>query len=278
MLWSSSRPCRRCAIALGLCMMLSIARSAHAGTVRFDVSDPQIDHDGDITLTINGKPYKVSVTAGMNAGRKADAIAAQLGSPSVGFTVDHKTGSPTVKLPQMPDSNTVTFDPGKTGEQKDSIKISGAVIADAGAVIQFHNPQFDRLDYLGHFAVFTAGFSTDFGDLAYSIDSQSLPDTSGTTIAQALFALLEPQASSYGIDLSINGDTLDARFGSSAVQSGGAGVIFGTSAESDGLLASLTVSSVPEPSALTLALLGVAALGLVGYAQRLRKKAPSPAC
>jgi hypothetical protein len=268
--------CARRALTLGVVALLGLAPAANAGTVRFDVSDPQIDHNGDITLTINGKPYKVSVKTGMDAAAKANAIASQLGSPSVGFTVDYKTGSTTVKLPKMPDANTVTFDPGTTGESKDSLKIGGSVLLNAQGDIQFRNPAFDPFDYLHRPSVFTAGFSTDLGTLTASVDSLSLPDTSGTTIAGALFAALQPQAGTYGVSLGINGDTLSTQFDPAAIQSGGAGLVFGTSAQDSGVSATLA-TSVPEPATLVLVALGLGTISLAAGVHGWGRRTPAPA-
>jgi hypothetical protein len=255
-------------LALALCTVLSICHSANAATIQFGVSDPQIDHAGNITLTINDKPYQISVKPGMTAGDKADAIASQLGSPSVGFTVDHKQGSDTVKLPKMPAANTVEFDGGTTGEKKDSIRISGAVLADA--TIRFNNLNFNPLDYRGDFAVFTGGISTDLGDFAVSLSSQFLSDTSGTTIADEMFALMEPMASSYGVDLTLNGDTLDAQFDPRQVQNG-AGIIFGTTSTSSGVTGSIETVA-PEPRSISLFAAG--SLLLAAGRWRKRKRAP----
>jgi hypothetical protein len=248
-------------LSLGLCA-LALSQSAIAGTVQFDVSDPQITKTGDITLTINGKSYPISVTVGMNAAKKADAIAAQLGSPSVGFTVDHAANSNRVKLPSMPASNTVSFDVGTTGESKDSIRISGSVLMNAS--VGFNNNNFSPFDNLGNFAVFTAGFSTDVGDLSFSLSSQSLPDTAGVTVADGLFMLLEPLANSYGVDLTLNGDTLSAQFDPALVQNG-AGVFFGTTSTSAGVVGS--IAAAPEPGSLSLLVVG-ATLVAVGRARR----------
>ncbi len=250
-------------LALGLCAAFSIGHSANAGTIRFDVSDPQIDRAGEITITINGKPYKISVKPG-TAGDKADAIAAQLGSPSVGFTVDHKQGSSTVKLPKILDANTVEFDGGTTGEKKDSIKTSGSVLADA--TIRFNNLNFNPRDFGGDFAVFTGGVSTDVGDLDFSFSSQFLPDTSGATIAGEMFTLMQPLASSYGVGLTLNGDTLGVQFDPMRIQNG-AGIIFGTTSTSSGVIGSIETVT-PEPTTLSL----FAAGGLLIAVGSLRKR------
>ncbi len=262
---------RHLAAILGFgALTLATMGIANAGSsVSFDVSAPQIKKAGDITITIGpdgekGTPYTVHVNPDMKAADKANAIASVLGTPSGPFTVDYKSGSSTVKLTNMPAVSDVSFDVGTTGERKDSIRITGAAVLQAS--VQFNNGNFDPLDSRGDFAVFTAGFSTDVGELQFSFSSQSLPDTSGTTIADTMFELMQPMASSYGVDLAINGDILSATFDPALIQSG-AGVDFGTTSTSPGVIGSL--ASVPEPTSVLL--LGSGLIGL-GYALRNRMR------
>ena len=226
-----------------------------AGNVNFKVSDPQISTNGKITITINGKAYPVSVTVGMKAADKADAIADAL--DNAGFTVSHNPGSTSVKLPAMAATNTVSFAVGTTGEQQDSITVSGTLVA---ASLDFNNPNFNPQNYQGGTAVFTGGFSTDAGSLAVSVNADSLSSTSGTAVAQALYSLLDPEASTFGVNLSLHGDVIDATF-NPADTVNGAGVVFGTSSTSAGVIGS--ISSVPEPATLGLLCSGLLGMGLI---------------
>jgi hypothetical protein len=236
-----------------------IAPAANAGTVNFNVSDPQISKNGAITITINGKAYPVTVTVGMKAADKADAIADAL--DNAGFTVSHAPGSTSVKLPALPATNTASLAVGTTGEQQDSITIKGSVVV---ASVDFNNPNFSPHNFQGGDAVFTAGFSTDAGSFLSSVSAESLSSTSGTAVAQELYAEMEPEASTYGVNLSLNGDVIRATF-DQADTVNGAGVIFGTSSTSAGVVGS--ISSVPEPASL-----GLLCLGLLGMSVVLRKR------
>lgn len=248
-----------------LFLLLAVAGVANAGNVQFEVSDPQITKNGKITITINGKDYPVSVTTDMKAADKANAIAATLGTNGPGgFTVQYTNGSTHVKLPKMPAANTVSLDMGDTGESKDTIQISGTVVADAS--IKFNNPNFSPRDFQGGYAVFTAGFTTDVGSLSYTFSSQFLSNTSGTTIASELFGLLQPSAGVYGVNLSLNGDTINATFDPADI-SNGAGVIFGTSSNSPSVIGEIS-GQAPEPSGLLL--LGSGVLGLSGFLRKRR--------
>ena len=256
-----TRPVAAILIVSAACLLT--LKGAQAGTVKFNVSDPQISNNGNITITINGKPYPVSVTVGMKAADKADAIADAL--DNAGFTVSHDPGSTTVKLPAMAATNTVSFAVGTTGEQQDSISISGNVLL---ASLDFNNPNFNPQNFQGGTAVFTGGFTTDAGSLAVSVSADSLSSTSGTAVAQALYSLLEPEASTFGVNLSLHGDVLGAAF-NPADTVNGAGVIFGTSSTSAGVIGS--ISSVPEPATLGLLCSGLLGMGVI-FRKRLRAR------
>jgi hypothetical protein len=229
---------------------------ARAGNVQINVSDPQVTTAGNVTITINKVPYPVGVTTTMNAGAKADAIADALRAK--GITVTHTGGTPSIKLPNLPATSSFSFAVGTTGEQQDSVKFTGVTIK--GANLSFDNPNFNPDNANGGAAVFTGGFSTDSGDLDVSVSSSSLANTSGTTIAQALYSLLEPEASSYGVNLTLQGDDISATF-DPALTMNGAGIFFGTSSTSDGVVGS--ISSVPEPASVGLLCAGLLGMGVI---------------
>ncbi len=251
-------------LLLGATFILCVG-DAIAGTAVFNVSDPQIDKDGQIKITINGKRYPVAVKVGMNAGNKADAIASALGN--AGFTVGHTPGSTSVTLPKLGAKNTISFDVGTTGELNDSIGVTGNVKV---ASVDFDNSDFSSLDYQGNVARFMSGFSTDRGSLVFSVSAQSLTSTSGVAIAQELYSLMEPEASAYGINLTLKGEDLCATFDPGSTVNG-ASVFFGTTSTSSGVIGRIT--TVPEPT--SLALLCSGAIGVLGAVLRKRLKKAS---
>ena len=138
------------------------------------------------------------------------------------------------------------------------------------ARVDFNNTDFNPVDYQGNPAIFTAGFSNDAGNMVLAVNAQSLSSTSGVAIADKFYSLMEPEASALGVSLSVSGGDLSASFNPGSTVNG-AGVSFGTTSTSAGVVA--TISTVPEPASLTRLCSG--ALGIVGAILHTRRKKAS---
>jgi len=183
-------------------------------------------------------------------------------------TIDPTTPG-TVNIGGLPKKTKVTFKPGKSGEGmvdpktkigKDIIKTAG----DPTGAIGFQNSAFDSIDAFGNPSTFTAGVVTDFGQLFATVDADHLANLQGATIVQALFQLLNPSLAGFGaqiVDYSVGDDVLNFFFDPAKTQT--AGVIFGTTALSDGLFGTLEAGEVPEPELFWLLGGGMVALMLL---------------
>lgn len=157
-------------------------------------------------------------------------------------------GASSVTIGGLPPGTTVKFAPGKTGERPDKLT---APAGDPSGSIGFENNAFASVDATGGPSLFTAGIVTDAGDLSFTLSASSLPNLMGSTIVQMFFDDLNPVIPALGaqiVGFTPGDDVLNIEFDSTKTTM--AGVIFGTSAQSDGVFGSLTVSEpVPEPGA-----------------------------
>jgi hypothetical protein len=191
-------------------------------------------------------------------------------------TIDPKTPN-TLTVSGLPNAvkgknkTKVTFKPGKSGEGvvdpktgigKDILFTAG----DPDGAIGFQNSAFASLDGAGNPSTFTAGVLTDAGELFVTVDATQLANPQGGTIVQALFNLLNPSLSGRGVQIvgyTAGDDILNFTFDPAKTQI--AGVIFGTTAESDGVFGTIEAGQVPAPASVWLLIGGMFALAVLGW-------------
>lgn len=249
--------------AIGLVLGLWHVPAATAGPVTLRFTDPKVSENTNVNIVIGGKAMAVTITPEMDAAKKRDEIMRVLRANA--FTVepvDKENSPPGIKLTALKKGTKVTFSPGSTAEEKDEQVAALAPDATFG-----FDGMFAALDPFGMPSLFTGGLITDLGRLAFTISATDLPALDGFSITQAFFNLLNPHAAAFGAHVFNLGNALQFQF-DPGVTFGGAGVIFGTTARSDGVFGEVTVGGeVPEPA--TLMLLGS---GLAGVARRLHKR------
>jgi hypothetical protein len=230
--------------------------------------------NGTVTIKIDGAAgafAPITIPPGQTAQMKRDLILAGLqnqimnNSNLAKFTII-PSGTAGITVQSLGKGTEVSSAPGNTGEPGDKVTALAPLID--GSVI-FGNTAFAALDSSGNPSTFTAGVDTDLGQVAFTIPSTSLPSLDGATIASVLFADLAPEGPSHGFGVTVNGDELDFTFNPALTTMGG-GVVFGTTAPTDGLLGSLTVDAIPEAPTWAMMLLGFAALGFA-FRQSRRK-------
>jgi hypothetical protein len=105
---------------------------------------------------------------------------------------------------------------------------------------------FDSEDAQGNTSQFTAGVFTDEGADTLTLPETAFPNLSPTTIASTFYSLLEPDASTIGILLSLSGSTLNIAYEPEAVTSMG-GISFGTTSDIGTITAGINAAIIPEP-------------------------------
>ena len=261
--------------------------AASSVSITLEVTDPNKRFEGGnvpVLQVILGSQLQsgfLTVNAPWTGGTAADKvqvvntglITAVLGAPPVSpfknakGSIDPKTPT-TLTISGLPNKigtskTKVTFKPGKSGEGvvdprtgigKDIIFTAG----DPEGAVGFQNSVFASLDGAGNPSTFTAGILTDAGEFFATVDAEHLANLQGATIVKALFDQLNPGLASRGAEIvgySVGDDVLNFAFdpGKTLV----AGVIFGTTAESDGLFATIEASEVASPGSLWLLTGGV---------------------
>jgi hypothetical protein len=250
------------AMASMLASLLTVGPACQAVAAPVDItfSDPLNDTNQDVTIVIEGggitRNFPVTIKPNVKAAGKRDAIFDVLSKTFTVVNAFGKMGEPGISLLDLAAGTIVTFKPGMTGEGADTTFTANATNASLG----FENALFASTDPLGNTSLFTAGIITDIGELSATIPASSLSALDGTTIAEALFAELDAQAPAFGASISEVGDILNITFDPLDTLLG-AGVIFGTTAATDGVFGSVTVSA-PEPATLVLVVTSLLALGL----------------
>jgi hypothetical protein len=217
---------------------------AFAGSVSFTFTKPENTSDSKVTVNVYKGDTKVGgataiITPGMTAEQKRDAIKAAL--EAEGFTVT-STGTPPadpgITISGLTDGRKVFFNPGSTGEKRDSETAKLAAFSS----ISFEDG-FLSTDSEGEPAVFTAGLHTDLGSAVVSYQASDFPPGAvipGAFIARRLFSELQPAAADLGAALSLEGHTIAVRFAPDLTRRGG-GVTFGTTSPGEGLSGGGTV-------------------------------------
>lgn len=218
-------------------LLLGVAISAYATeNVKLTFSKPTNTLDTQVILVIDpGPDCLVPIPANTSATQKRNLIKNALVAKGYDVTTQDENGN---ELPgnefrvlYLRNGTTISFIPGTTGELRDDVLPAAAVQGNVSFV-----GLFDPFDALGDPAVFTAGFTTDIGELIAQVTSEDLAfQTDGATICQALFEQLAPQAPLYGggILLSNVDDRLEVYF-DPAYSLEVSGVSFGTTSLSEG--------------------------------------------
>ena len=261
-------------IALGICLLgclPSMPGAPLAGPVTLTVSNAANyklkPGENSRAVQVQIGTYKVApilVPPNTPADTKAGLIYGALvglpllpGFPYPNMTVSKPVGKPAVTIGGLPKGTVVRFSPNQTGEKSDSQTVALAPGDEGTAEIGFQNVAFGSTDADGNDFVFTAGVITDVGELSFTIDESTLPDLKGSTIVAALYGDLAPEISSYDaqiVNYQQGDDVLQFVFNSTDL----AGIVFGTTAETDGVFGE--IQDVPEPGTIWVLAIGVTAL------------------
>jgi len=277
----------------GAASSVSITREVTDPNKRFEggnVPVPQVILGSQLQLgflTVNA-PWTGGTAADKVQVVNTGLITAVLGAPPVSpfknakGSVDPKTPT-TLTISGLPNKigtskTKVTFKPGKSGEGVVDPKtgIGKDIIFTAGdpeGAVGFQNSAFASLDGAGNPSTFTAGILTDAGEFFATVDAEHLTNLQGATIVKALFDQLNPGMASRGAEIvgySVGDDVLDFSFDPSKTLV--AGVIFGTTAEFDGLFATIEASEVAAPRSLWLLAGGLLTLRLASARAYARGK------
>ena len=288
-------------LAVACCLGLVSEASASTVSLTVEVPDPDKKFEGGnvpVLQLILGSQLAVgslTVNAPWTGGTSADKAAvintALIGAVAtappvssfkkVTSSIDPKTPN-TVTISGLPNrigksKTKVTFKPSFSGEGEidPKTKIGKDILFTAGdpdGAIGFQNTAFASIDRAGNPSTFTGGILTDAGEFFVTVDADQLPNLQGATIVNALFNLLNPSMASFGAEIvgySVGDDVLNFTF--DPVKTQLAGVIFGTTAETDGVFGTIEAGEVPESALLWLLVSGTAMLCVAGC----RVSAPS---
>ncbi len=256
---------------------LILATTAFAGpiTLTFGPSGTYPGNARPVTITIGNFTFPMVLIAPRSPGSsKAGQIAAQLqfsalqaNFPYPNMTVTYTSPNNFFTIGGLPNGTIVKVNPDSTGERGDKQTAALGPGETEVATIGFENDSFAATDGDGNDSLFTAGFITDAGEFDATVDANSLPNLSGSAIVAALFNDLQPELAGTGAQIvgyTPGEEDLNFLFTSTSV----GGVVFGTTAETDGAFADAEdLGTVPEPGTLWMLLAPAAAL-----AARLRAR------
>jgi hypothetical protein len=241
------------AAALVVVTLCAAPRAQAGNEVTFTFTRPTNTTEANVELEFefNGAHERVTVPiAPGSAGSKRNAIKSALEAANFDVADVGLTG---LRIEGLRNGTKVKFNPGSTGEERDT----QTAMALPNASLGFANALFNPVDAVGQPAVFTAGIITDVGELSAQVSALELSGTSGPIICQALFQRLAPQAPAFGALINHLGDSLAVTFDPNLAQ-GEVGVVYGTTSLSPGVYGSTT--AVPEPAAAAAALLALPVL------------------
>lgn len=232
-----------------------VAVPAKAADVDLEFTTPTNTDASTVTVDIGARRISVLIPPGTTAPQKRNLIRDAIRANQVPrFTVEDN-GPTGLTIKFLTRGTRVVFSPGATGEEKEDI-VAGQILTGS---IDWGTGQYNPTGASGEPSRFTAGVITDLGEAEVTLTAEDLEALDGATIAAALFDELLPEVAGLGVSLANLGGTLAFAFDRSLTVGGG--VIFGTTALSEGLSGSVVVDA-PEPASLALMGLGLAAAGL----------------
>jgi hypothetical protein len=226
-----------CLAASAVALVATAGTALATESVSMAFSKPTNTKDTTVTVHFNpGGDVSVAIPVDKSAEWKRNAIRDAL--IAKGFDVSgNDAGGNQLTIKHLANGTKVTFDPGATGEKKDDVV--GKNVREAKIDYQ---GSFDPIDPAGLPAAFTAGITTDLGELTVQVTAEELNfQTDGPIICQALFQRLAPQAPHYGAQINFAGDRLEVYFDPAYTTIQG-GISFGTSSLSPGCTGSVTLA------------------------------------
>lgn len=250
----------------GLCLMLGggllmaglalAPATAKAADVDLEFTTPTNDVATTVTVDIGATRISVLIPPGTSAPEKRNLIRNAIRANAVPrFTVEDN-GPTGLTIRFLTRGTVVTFSPARTGEAADR-QVAGQIVT---SLIGWGNTVYDAVDVNGDPSLFTAGVISDLGEAQVTLSALDLPALDSETIAASLFEELVPQVAGLGVSLLNVGSQL--QFTYDRLVTTGGGIIFGTTALTEGLFGSVVVDEVPEPASLALVGMGLAAAGL----------------
>lgn len=233
-----------------------------AADVDLEFTTPTNENASTVTVEIGARRIPVLIPPGTTAPQKRNLIRDAIRASTVPrFTVEDN-GPTGLTIKFLTRGTRVVFSPGATGEEKEDV-VAGQILTGS---IDWGTGQYNPTGAAGDPSRFTAGVITDLGEAEVTLTAEDLEALDGATIAAALFEELLPETAGLGVSLANLGGVLSFSFDRALTEGGG--VIFGTTALSEGLSGSVVVDA-PEPA--SLALMGVG-LGVAGLAARGRTR------
>jgi len=219
---------------------LTLVTSSHAATTAtLEVTKPLADGTVKLTFTANGVTQTVTPPE-IKATDSAEAKAKKINDALKAKGYNPATKDTTITIPSLPNGTKVDFDPGKTGEGKDQLKVTPATASVSSAAIGFASV-YDSVGGDGDPAVFTAGVVVGLAEITveYRADDSS-GEISGATVASELFATLSDAVAAAGLDVSLSLEDdglISVEFGEGT--RGARGITFGTTSTRSGVTATV---------------------------------------